>query len=70
LRRRVTSDNYGRKLKPTAKKTRKTRQKRRKHLKTPERKRYVKTPNKGRNNGSGGVAGARHVDCAGRRFEH
>ncbi len=33
LRRRVTSDDYGRKLKPTAKKTRKTRQKTKKHLK-------------------------------------
>ncbi len=33
MRRRVTSDNYGRKLKPTAKKTRKTRQKTKKHLK-------------------------------------
>jgi hypothetical protein len=36
LRRRVTStDNYSRKLKPTAKKTRKHDKKRRKHLKTP-----------------------------------
>ncbi len=33
LRRRLTSDNYDRKLKPTAKKTRKHDKKRRKHLK-------------------------------------
>jgi len=33
LRRRATSDNYDRKLKPTPKKTRKTRQKTKKHLK-------------------------------------
>ncbi len=35
LQRRVTSDNYGRKLKPTAKKTGKTRQKTKKTLKKP-----------------------------------
>jgi hypothetical protein len=32
------ADNYGRKLKPTAKKTRKYDKKRRKHLKTHEKK--------------------------------
>jgi hypothetical protein len=37
-RRLTSADNYGRKLKPTAKKTRKTRQKTKKHLKTHEKK--------------------------------
>jgi hypothetical protein len=38
LRRRVTSDNYGRKLKPAAKKTRKIRQKTKKTLKNARKK--------------------------------
>jgi len=38
LRRRATSDNYGRKLKPTPKKTRKIRQKTKKTLKNPRKK--------------------------------
>ncbi len=42
LLRRVTSDNYGRKLKPAAKKTRKNDKKRRKHLKTHEKRRVCK----------------------------
>jgi ssDNA-binding Zn-finger/Zn-ribbon topoisomerase 1 len=63
------ADNYGRKQKPTAKKTRKTRQKTKKTLKNPRKKRYVKTPNKGRNNGGGGVACAGYASCVGRRFE-
>jgi hypothetical protein len=61
LRRRATSDNYDRKLKPTPRKQEKYDKKRRKHLKTHEKKRHAKTPNKGGNNGGGGVAGAGHV---------
>jgi hypothetical protein len=60
--RRVTStDNYGRKLKPTAKKTRKTRQKTKKTLKNSSKKRHEKLQNKGGNNGGGRVAGAGHA---------
>jgi hypothetical protein len=56
----ASADNYGRKLKPTAKKTRKHDEKRRRRLKNPQ-KGHAETPNKEGNDGSNGVAGVGYV---------